>query len=259
MRKRVLITIRTYPTPSRRTVEASCTAGITEEGEWIRLYPLNYRLLRNNQKFHKFQWIEVDLVRATNDNRPESHKLDTETLTVESAVIAQWPERERWLAPLRSASFCALKAERDLNHFPTLGLFRPKTIVRLKIERESPGWSESDLAKLRQLHMFAKDPPQELEKIPFKFVYTFTCDDPSCPTHNFSCFDWEMAESYRVWRTRYEDDGWQVKFRETYEREMIEKYDTQFFVGNFAQHQANWGIVGILRSPPGIANQLRMF
>ena len=39
----VLITVMTYPHPSQRHQELVCTAGITEAGEWVRLYPIDYR------------------------------------------------------------------------------------------------------------------------------------------------------------------------------------------------------------------------
>ena len=38
MKKKVLVTVRTYPVPARKGVEVSCTAGITDDGKWIRLY-----------------------------------------------------------------------------------------------------------------------------------------------------------------------------------------------------------------------------
>ncbi len=40
---KVLITVMTYPHPSRGYQELVCTAGVTESGEWIRLYPVDYR------------------------------------------------------------------------------------------------------------------------------------------------------------------------------------------------------------------------
>src|SRR5688572_2590582 len=97
----------------------------TERGHWIRLYPLNYRLLRPEQKFHKYQWVEADLIRATADPRPESHKLNPDTLTICSQVVS-WPERERLLQPLKAHSLCELKRQNDQEGFPTFGLFRPK-------------------------------------------------------------------------------------------------------------------------------------
>ena len=43
VRTKVLITVMTYPLPSRGYQELVCTAGVTEQGEWIRLYPVDYR------------------------------------------------------------------------------------------------------------------------------------------------------------------------------------------------------------------------
>jgi hypothetical protein len=34
IKKRVLITVRTYPTPAKKGIEVSCTAGITDDGKW---------------------------------------------------------------------------------------------------------------------------------------------------------------------------------------------------------------------------------
>ena len=38
---KVLIVVMTYPHPSRGYQELVCTAGITESGEWVRLYPID--------------------------------------------------------------------------------------------------------------------------------------------------------------------------------------------------------------------------
>ena len=52
-RTKVLIVVMTYPHPSRGYLELVCTAGITEQGEWVRLYPIDYRYRRRDQQFHK--------------------------------------------------------------------------------------------------------------------------------------------------------------------------------------------------------------
>jgi hypothetical protein len=44
-RKRVYIVVKTYPTISTKYAELVCTAGILEDGSWIRLYPLRFRTL----------------------------------------------------------------------------------------------------------------------------------------------------------------------------------------------------------------------
>lgn len=37
IRTKVLVTVMTYPLPSRGYQELVCTAGVTEDGEWVRL------------------------------------------------------------------------------------------------------------------------------------------------------------------------------------------------------------------------------
>ena len=72
---RVLITVKTYPMPSRRHGELVCTAGVLENGSWIRIYPVPFKFLEDH-KYQKYQWIELDLVRHPpgQDFRPESHR-----------------------------------------------------------------------------------------------------------------------------------------------------------------------------------------
>lgn len=40
---KVLITVKTYPIPSAKYDELVCTAGVTGAGDFIRLYPINFR------------------------------------------------------------------------------------------------------------------------------------------------------------------------------------------------------------------------
>jgi hypothetical protein len=49
-RKRILITVRTYPVPATKGVEVSCTAGITEGQQWIRIFPIPYRFLQPDRR-----------------------------------------------------------------------------------------------------------------------------------------------------------------------------------------------------------------
>ncbi len=81
-KKKVLITVMTYLIPSRSYIETVCTAGITEDGEWIRLYPIDYRYLDQAKQFHKYQWIEIELGPKGNekDKRLESRRPRVESI-----------------------------------------------------------------------------------------------------------------------------------------------------------------------------------
>lgn len=250
-KKRVLITARTYPIPSKKSIEVSCTAGITDDSKWIRLFPVPYRFLDNDKRFRKYQYIEADVAKALSDTRTESYKINIDSIKILSQPIGttnKWEDRKTKILPLKYNSLCSLQAERDLYKEPTLGFFKPKTIMGFRIERTALVWTESELACLHQYPLFGKSPRTELEKLPYIFSYEFKCDEASCPTHTLSCTDWEMGASYRSWRYKYGKE-WETKFRDRYETDMILTKDTHFFVGTISIHPDAWIIVGLFYPP----------
>lgn len=248
--KRVLIAVRTYPAPATKSIEASCTAGITDDGKWIRLFPIPFRLMAEENRFSKWQWIDTDAVKAISDSRPESFKLNSETIQPGEKMTAAdgWRARRDILKPLVRPSMCQIRRELDANGSPTLGIFRPGRIKRLILEDDDPDWTQDQRAILSQDDLFQKSLTLKLEKIPFKFKYEFVCAESGCSGHTMSCTDWEMAEAYRRWRQEY-GPNWESKFRQRFEKEMIEKYDTHFFVGTVHQHPKNWIVVGLFYPP----------
>ena len=67
---RVLITVTAYPLPSRFHDELVCTAGILEDGSWVRIYPVPFQFL----EFRKYQWVDLDAQDPARDFRPESRR-----------------------------------------------------------------------------------------------------------------------------------------------------------------------------------------
>jgi hypothetical protein len=246
----VLITVRTYPVPSHKGIEVSCTAGITDEGKWIRLFPVPYRFLDADKRFQKYQWIKVSTIKAQNDRRPESFKLNVDSIEIGESVSASngWRDRRGFIGPLIQESLCQIQMARNSAGYPTLGIFRPK-IKRLLIEATDVEWTPQQLSDLKQRLLFNENPSQTLEKIPFNFRYEFSCSHMGCPGHSLSCMDWEMGQSYRSWKRKYGDD-WEAAFRNRYEQEMISKYDTHFYVGTIHQYPNAWIIVGLFYPPP---------
>lgn len=260
-KKEILIVVRTYPTPAKQGVEVSCTAGITRDGKWIRLYPVPYRFLEDDQRFHKYQWIEVSVRKATSDARPESYKIAEESIKVLSNPLSterEWSARKEFVTPLLSHCLCCLKRERDRNGFPTLGVFKPKTIHRLIIDEDESEWSAEQLDALRQRDLFDKAQKAELEKVPHQFQYEFECDHEDCTSHKITCTDWEMGQAWRRWRNQYGSD-WESKFRQKFEDEMLNKSDTHFFVGTIHGHPHTWIIIGLFYPPKHKDQTLPLF
>lgn len=132
---KVLITVMTYPHPSRGYQEIVCTAGVTEEGEWIRLYPIDYRYRPRQQQFRKYQWLSIDLLPYGhgNDRRKESRKPLLDTMKVLGPPLDtknKWAERRAIIDRMPVYTVNQLKALHDQDR-TSLG------IVRLRSTRSS--------------------------------------------------------------------------------------------------------------------------
>lgn len=248
--QKILVTVRTYPVPAWHGGEVSCTAGISSAGDWIRLHPVPYRSLGDDQRFSKYQWIEAPLKRSR-DQRPESYTPDLTLLRIVSPVMStrnSWSDRRSVIMPKKNESMCSLREVSSPTKGPTLGFVRPRKIRELVIEDGDPDWSEGQIARLSQRSMFVEAPEEQLEKIPYKFSYDFLCEDLDCNGHVMGCNDWEMLQAYRQWVTDYGED-WRRKFRLRFEYEMTERRDTHFFVGTHSAYPRTWMIVGLWYPP----------
>lgn len=95
----IFLTVKAYPTISQRHHEASCMAGITRDGNWIRLYPVYFRDLEDDQKFKKYTWISAR-VKKSPDFRQESHLVDSDSIQIHEEVSAkQWGRRNAIVFP----------------------------------------------------------------------------------------------------------------------------------------------------------------
>ena len=49
--EKILVTVKTCPTLSRTYGETVCTAGVREDGSWVRLYPVPFRRLHEQEHY----------------------------------------------------------------------------------------------------------------------------------------------------------------------------------------------------------------
>ena len=248
---RVLVTVKTYPTPAHRGIEVSCTAGVDGEGRLIRLFPIPFRYMAVNTQFHKYQWIEVN-VRKASDPRPESFTPDLDSIQVAETVTTanQWAARRALLRHLVGPSMCDLRAELrgKRGKAATLGLVKPRSIDELVIRRDTPDWSAADRERLSQQPLFGTPPSHPLEKMPVKFTYRFHCEHDACPGHSARCTDWEMCETWRDWIRRYGPEEGERHFRQRYFTEMVERNNTHLYVGTHSLYPT-WMVVGLFYPP----------
>ena len=99
----VLITVKTYPNPSKKYQETVCVACVTKEEGWVRLYPITFRKLIHGQQFKKYQMVHLRMQKHE-DSRPESFRPDQESFRLGAVLPTThtWQARKDWLLPAPS-------------------------------------------------------------------------------------------------------------------------------------------------------------
>ncbi len=264
---KVLITVKTYPIPSAKYDELVCTAGVTEAGDFVRLYPINFRDLPFTQQYEKYQWIRIRASKHTGrDARKESYRPDCDSLEVLGNPIpsnpGNWSERGKYALAKRAASLeelCERQASdrTSLGNLQAKGRPRPRDRPRCR-DMESSVPAGVAQARLLETRGVTKEPPR---KVPFWFQYRFTCDDRRCKGHQMMIEDWEVGALY--WRLV--DHGEKPsnaaeKVREKFLTQICSAAnDTYFFVGTILAHPKSWVVLGVFypkKHEPVINKQL---
>lgn len=248
---KVLITVMTYPHPSRKSREVVCTAGITEESEWIRLYPIDYRYRPKQQQFRKYQWIEIALapLGSSNDIRKESRKPELNTISLIGRPLSPynaWEARREVIDRMPHYTVNALTSLYESEHV-SLGIVRPSRIIDLQVEETDSDWKPEWGMIYKQMTLF--DPPKPLRKIPFKFSYVFECHDNPTP-HKAMITDWELGVLFLKESDRLKsDEKAAASVRKKYLYELCaDDRDTRFFMGTVLPYNT-WIVLGVFWPP----------
>jgi hypothetical protein len=204
--KRVFIVVKTYPTISGKYAELVCTAGVLEDGSWIRLYPIPFRKLELEQKYPKYSWIQVNAKRNPADFRPETYRpYDLSTIVVEPKPNkVDWDERRKIIFKNKkiytNLEELIISAKSD---GISLAVFKPTEVLDFVIEPDERVWNLKKLESLRrlsqQMNLFQSTEEIEAEfkilpKVPYKFFYTFV--DDAGKQSRMMIEDWEIGMLY---------------------------------------------------------------
>ena len=180
-RERVLITVKTYPTLSRKYGETVCTAGVRPDGTWMRIYPVPFRRLEDAEQYRKYDWIEADFAMSRSDPRPETyHPQDYDQLVPAGHMDTSDNWRERRELLLKRATVYdrlePLMVGAKENRL-SLAVFKPTKILDFIWEDDDREWNADKVARMReqtkQKEMFAEEAWRET----FNLI-------PNFPTHS---------------------------------------------------------------------------
>ncbi len=238
---RVLITVKTYPLPSRSYTELVCTAGLLDGEKWIRMYPIPYRFLQDQQKYPKYSWVELNLTRNTSDFRPESYSpklgVDEPINVFEHIGTAnEWAARKSYVLKEVFTSMSELiELAKDSNQRKSLATLKPSRIVDFVIEEDEREWKQEWQDQLKQFNMFEL-PTQHgqkkvVKKLPYKFSYRFFSEGDKEP-RKMMIEDWEIGALF--WKCLYQKDGDEQAALDLVKQKYLEEFagkDLYLFVG----------------------------
>lgn len=251
-RKKVLLTVKAYPEKSKKYGACVCTAGITDDGQFIRLYPIPFEKFRGKNRLPKYSWISVECEKASEYlQRKESYHVRYESIKIleslDTGPRQTWQKKTKVVNPMVSRSMEALN---DLGNKDktSLGLIKPYEIYDLIIDDKGDSTPEEiEIRKEIQITLDG-EVRTDLEPIGYNFRYHFRCQDESCNGHNIMCEDWEMLEAWRAWKQRYPDRDTLIKmFKKRFLEDMRER-DIHFFVGIHSRFNT-WLIIGLYYPP----------
>lgn len=265
-RRKVFITVKTYPTISTKYDELVCTAGILDDGSWVRVYPLPFRKLDYENRYRKYQWMELPLEKNTSDPRPESYKVtnlgQVNLIGEPIGTERGWEERRRIIfgqnPVYRNMDELIIKA--NAHNELSLAIFKPERITNLVVEETERAWDAKKLAllerKASQLSMFqtvqeVKSQFAAVNKLPYKFSYSFV--DEAGKESTLMIEDWEIGMLYwNCLKSAGSEHGAIELVKQKYFGEFLSK-DIYLFLGTTKQYHG-WAknpfvIVGVFYPP----------
>ena len=270
-KERILITVKTYPTLSRKYGETVCTAGVREDGSWVRIYPVPFRRLNQKEQYSKFDWLEFDVRKNPSDFRLETRcPIDFKQLMPVGHIGPEdnWRERRNILLK-RASVFTRMQELIDgakANQL-SLAVFKPTKILDFLCEDEDREWNAAKLAAMRkqanQGELFAEEAWRTtfavIPKLPYSFSYRF--EDADGRKSTLQILDWEIGALFWNCLRRHGDEKTALKkVREKYV-DSFSKTDLHLFLGTTQQFHFRapnpWVIIGVFPIPH--ENQLDLF
>ena len=264
-REKILILVKTYPTPSTKYVETVCTAGIREDGSWVRIFPVPFRSYNEYKRYKKYQWVECSVFKSDKDNRPESFHIDT---VQPIRLLDDIPPKDHWVARrkavLGKAKIYTKKSEllaASESNQASLAIFKPTSVRLLCNKAEVEVIDPVKMAKieqqLRQVDLFEENSWRQdfklAEQLPYDFKYEIT--DSDGVTFKHKIIDWELGALFWGQKRKKGIEGARQDVIYKYGTELLNSNrDLYLYMGTMFKFQKwgadnPWTIIGVAPFP----------
>lgn len=251
-------------------------AGVLEDGTWIRIYPVPLSFLVDLKKGGKvnnvkYNWIEIDLKKRTDDFRPESYSpeyYDFRDHKLLGHIDTQfnWRHRKKYCLSNVYTSINSLIEDSKDPKNTSLATFKPTEIIDFQVEKDDRDWKPVWKELRNQLDLFANEgnhePSKMIPKVPYKFYYKFKDSEGKEP--RLMIEDWEIGALY--WKclssTNGDEKAALEKVKNQYYDNFTKTKDIYLFLGTTSEgHRRRWTnpfvIIGVFY--PKIETQFDLF
>lgn len=227
-----------------------CCAGITEDtGDLLRLYPIRFRRLKEEERFTRFDLVEMTITKTSSDSRPESYRVDEDSIHLikDAPKLTDEQKVMLWKPHIAPSIKDLLDDNRQTGR--SLGIIRPdpgslKFIIGQPTESDSADQAVAELVYKQQMS-FLEEPLKPLERPKYSFSYQFTC---AGHPHRHQIHDWEVQTTFINYRKRYGSEAEDLKMMTQEYQERIPQRNLHFIMGTMKMHPKTFILIGLLRT-----------
>ncbi|MEX0780121.1 MAG: hypothetical protein WD491_03790 [Balneolales bacterium] len=202
--------------------------------------------MKQEGKYKKYQWVELNLKRKADDFRPESfYPADISLPDIEILntidTSGNWRERKQIIlesGPKVYTSLSELIEDSKSSNNISLATFKPSRITKFSWQQDDRDWKAGFKRHIDQHDMFDERDRKEIQnvrKVPYKFYYHF--EDENGKSSRMMIEDWEIGALY--WTCLKAADGNEekalIKEKQRFFDIFTTKNDIYFFLGTTMQ------------------------
>lgn len=239
MRKEKLLVIaKAYPELSKRyRTYLICTAGLTEEEEWRRIFPVPVDEYFKNT-FSKRDWIEYEIRDEKGDHRKESKKIFPDS--IKNIGAKEDIEAIRRILRKERTTLEELKEEYKKDK-SSIGVIRP-ILENFELREREINQEKEDFLTFQKT-LIPTFRPKILREWP---SYQFRCSEGCENGHRIICEDIEATELYRKTTDKYKND--KDKIYEVVKGKLFDWMKTRelYFIMGTHYVYATWLIISLI-------------
>lgn len=233
-----IIIVKAAPQLSAKHGETVCTAGITRQRQWVRLFPIAFRTLQEAQQFGRWDVVQYAWQPPRDDKRAESRRVQHHSLAVTGSF--QKDLRFGLITPMIKTSLADERA-----HGRSLAFIRPairKFIIEKKPDDEIAEERGRFQAAAKQTDLFL-EPIIPYQPCPYRFKYDYQIADGK---RIGTCQDWETEATFFKWRELYSEVEALKRMQAKWGEEMP-KGGLLFAMGTHSLYPDVWLINGLIQ------------